>query len=207
MALDCGLEVYPLAFDYAQRHRRELSSSLKVVSHYRERGASIMSLRTVRLMGLDFSSSALTSDLAVPQDGATKADEIPVTYVPARNSIFLSIGTAFAESIGADSVWTGFNAVDYSGYPDCRPEYVTSMEESLALGTKRGVQGRPIRLIAPIIRATKPEIIRAALKSGAPLHLTWSCYVGLDRPCGTCDSCRIRDKAFADLDMQDPAAA
>ena len=207
MALANGRECFPLAFDYAQRHKRELSSSSRIVAHYARTGAPCRSLRIVSIMGLDFSTSALTSDLEVPKDREedTMASSIPVTYVPARNSIFLSIGTAFAEALNADEVWTGFNAVDYSGYPDCRPEYVTAMQEALATGTKRGVEGRPVSLVAPIIRLSKAAIIAEARKLFVPLEYTWSCYVGQDTPCGSCDSCIIRSKAFAENGIPDPA--
>lgn len=207
IALANNREVYPLSFDYDQRHARELTSSARIVAHYSSLGLPIMSLRKVTLAGLDFSTSALTSDLAVPQGRNEKemSSSIPVTYVPARNSIFLSIGTAFAEAIEASDVWTGFNAVDYSGYPDCRPEYVSAMEEALSKGTKRGVEGKPIRLIAPIIHHTKKFIIETALRIGVPLQYTWSCYVGQEKPCGSCDSCIIRANAFAELGQKDPA--
>jgi 7-cyano-7-deazaguanine synthase len=208
IALSEGREVYPVAFDYAQRHRRELDSAAKVVHHYAREGKATFSLRIVGLAGLDFDTSALTSNLEVPQnrDESTMNADIPVTYVPARNSIFLSIGTAFAEAIGADEVWAGFNALDYSGYPDCRPEYVEAMERSLALGTVRGVRGSPIALRAPIVNSTKREVIEKALEVGAPLHLTWSCYAGgKGGSCKACDSCIIRAKAFSDLGIDDPA--
>lgn len=208
IALAEGREVYPLAFDYAQRHKRELSSSSRIVSWYAATGAPIYSLRTVQIGGLDFSTSALTSQLEVPQDRAEAemSAEIPVTYVPARNSIFLSVGTAFAEAIDAGEVWTGFNAVDYSGYPDCREGYVRRMEEALALGTKRGVAGNPVALVTPIISLSKTEIVKRALQLKVPLEFTWSCYVGQDKPCHRCDSCIIREKAFAELGQKDPAA-
>jgi len=207
MALSNRRECYPIAFDYSQRHKRELSSSAQIVAHYSSQGAPIKSLRIVSLLGLDFSTSALTSDLEVPahRDEKTMAQDIPVTYVPARNSIFLSIGTAFAEALGADEVWAGFNALDYSGYPDCRPEYVTAMEEALSKGTKRGVEGKGIKLVSPIIMKTKSEIIAEARKLRVPLGYSWSCYVGQDKPCGSCDSCIIRGKAFAENGIPDPA--
>lgn len=207
IALSQGVEVYPLVFDYAQRHRRELKSSSQIVAHYRKAGARIFSLRRVGLEGLDFSTSALTSDLDVPtgRDADTMTDGIPVTYVPARNSIFLSIATAFAEAQSAEEVWTGFNAIDYSGYPDCRPEYVEAMQNALALGTKRGVDGNPVVIVAPIIAKTKVEIVEVALRIGVPLQYTWSCYLGQDIPCGVCDSCVIRAMAFAAVGQKDPA--
>lgn len=207
IALARGRECYPLAFDYQQRHKRELSSSSKIVSHYSALGAPIRSLRIVGLHGLDYRTSALTSDVEVPKgrDEGTMAKDIPVTYVPCRNSMFLAIAAGFAEAEGADEVWTGFNAVDYSGYPDCRPEFVKAMQAALALGTKRGVEGNPVQIIAPIINMTKVDIVCKAMLHNVPLHYTWSCYIGQDKPCGECDSCVIREAAFKACGHEDPA--
>lgn len=209
MALDTGKECYPVAFDYGQRHKKELVAAAQVAAFYRNccnrlpSGASVADLRVVKLSGLDLPSSALTSDLPVPT--GTADGVIPVTYVPARNSMFLAIGTAIAEAIGADEVHTGFNAVDYSGYPDCREEYARAMERALALGTKRGIEGNPVRVVTPIIRWNKEDIVRKARRIGVPLRYTWSCYAGLDAPCGVCDSCVIRARAFAAVGEGDPA--
>jgi 7-cyano-7-deazaguanine synthase len=160
----------------------------------------VMLERIVTIGGLQLSSSALTSDMEVPtkRDEATMSKDIPVTYVPARNSIFLSVATAFAESLNCDEVYTGFNAVDYSGYPDCRPDYVKQMQAALAMGTKRGIEGRGIRITTPVIHMTKVDIVREAKRLGVPVEKTWSCYKGGDVPCGECDSCIIRDKAIAE---------
>lgn len=209
LALDAGLECIPIAFDYSQRHRRELVSSASIVQHYFSNDCCIQPLRTVLLGGLDFSTSSLTSSLAVPRgrDEKEMTVSIPPTYVPARNSIFLSIGTAFAEALDADFVYTGFNAIDYSGYPDCRPEYVDAMEKALGLGTKRGVEGNRVTIAAPLISWTKKEIVKCALDRRVPLQYTWSCYVGQDKPCGSCDSCVIRAAAFESLAAKDPALA
>ena len=158
MVLDAGKECHAVAFDYGQRHKRELGSAVRVVDHYRTRYPALRALSVIGISGLGLSSSALTSDIAVPT--GTPEGEIPVTYVPARNSVFLAIGTAIAEATGADEVHTGFNAVDYSGYPDCREEYARAMERALALGTKRGIEGNPIRVVTPIIRWSKEDIVR-----------------------------------------------
>jgi 7-cyano-7-deazaguanine synthase len=205
MALDAGKACYPVAFDYGQRHKRELDAAARVAAHYRNDGHDVNDLRVVALSGLDLPSSALTSDIGVPT--GTPEGEIPVTYVPARNSMFLAIGTAIAEAIGADEVHTGFNAVDYSGYPDCREEYARAMERALALGTKRGIEGNPVRVVTPIIRWSKEDIVRKALRIGVPLRHTWSCYAGLAEQCGVCDSCVIRSRAFAAAGVGDPASA
>lgn len=209
IALSQDRECLPLAFDYAQRHRRELNSSSAIVSHYASRDAAIYSLKVVSITGLDFDTSALTSKLEVPtgRDEAEMASSIPVTYVPARNSIFLSIAMAHAEAAGADEVWTGFNVLDYSGYPDCRPEYVNAMQHALGLGTARGVLGNPVAIMTPIIGMTKAQIVEVAMDLAVPLKYTWSCYVGQDKPCGACDSCKIRTSAFEALGMKDPANA
>ena len=204
IALDTGLDCYPLAFDYSQRHRKEVQSAYDIVAHYKTTGYAIEALRVVSLIGLDLPTSALTSDVQVPMDEAGK-EGIPVTYVPARNAIFLSVGVGFAEALGADSVWAGYNAVDSSGYPDCRPEFVDAMEAALTLGTKRGVEGTPVSIWSPIINSSKEVIVRRGLELEVPLQHTWSCYVGQDEPCGHCDSCIIRAAAFTKLGVADPA--
>jgi 7-cyano-7-deazaguanine synthase len=201
LALEKGETVYPLSFDYGQRHVRELQSVRSVVAEMQRRyPEKVMLERIVTIGGLQLSSSALTSDMEVPtkRDEATMSKDIPVTYVPARNSIFLSVATAFAESLNCDEVYTGFNAVDYSGYPDCRPDYVKQMQAALAMGTKRGIEGRGIRITTPVIHMTKVDIVREAKRLGVPVEKTWSCYKGGDVPCGECDSCIIRDKAIAE---------
>jgi 7-cyano-7-deazaguanine synthase len=207
VALEDGYECYPIAFDYSQRHKKELMYPAKIVNYMGGKGKPVYTVKIITIIGLDFSTSALTSDLGVPKNRDEKemGASIPVTYVPARNSIFLSIGTAFAEAIEASRVYAGFNAVDYSGYPDCRPEYVEVMEQALSKGTKRGVSGNPIKLCTPIIKKSKKDIVELAYALDVPLQYTWSCYVGQDTPCGACDSCIIRAKAFADLGKTDPA--
>jgi 7-cyano-7-deazaguanine synthase len=206
IALRSGRQCFPLGFDYGQRHQKELLSAREVAYHYLNTKYHSHPLQIVKIGGL-YLSSALTSSTPVPtgRDDAEMARSIPPTYVPARNSIFLAMGMALAESLGADEVWTGFNAVDYSGYPDCRPEYAAAMQAAMALGTKRGVDGDPIQIKTPIIDMSKKVIINEALLIKAPLHLTWSCYLGGNRPCGACDSCLIRAKAFAEVGVKDPA--
>lgn len=214
MAIAEGAAVYPIAFHYSQRHIVEIDSASRVVAFYRyerppEGGVDICveRLNVVKISGLMLDSALTYNEVGVPmnRDESKMSADIPVTYVPARNSMFLAIATGYAESIGADEVWCGFNAVDYSGYPDCRPEFVQAMQGALALGTKRGVDGHPIDIKAPLINMKKSEIVQRAVQLKIPIHLTWSCYVGGKRPCGECDSCIIRAKGFAEAGFEDEA--
>ena len=191
-----------LTFDYGQRHRTEL-----------ERAAAVARLLDAEhlLVTLDlrgWGSSALTDDaIEVPSASvATAATGIPVTYVPARNLVFLSIAVGVAEARDAEAVYLGVNALDYSGYPDCRPEFVDAFRATAALALKRGVEGRPVDVRTPLIGLTKAGIVRLGVELGAPLHLTWSCYRGGDRPCGDCDACALRAKGFSEAGVPDRAA-
>jgi 7-cyano-7-deazaguanine synthase len=201
-ALSKGYEVIPLTIGYGQRHSRELRSARAVAEHYR--------LRKHVTLDLDLSflrTSALTSwDLSVPQHASVEGigSEIPVTYVPARNIIMLSLAASLCETEGGDSIFIGANAIDYSGYPDCRPEFFEAFQEVLRVGTKAGVEGRPIKVEAPILRMSKADIVKLGKKLDAPLHLTWSCYNGSDKACGCCDSCLLRLKGFQDAGYTDP---
>lgn len=201
-ALSKGYEVIPLTIGYGQRHSRELRSARAVAEHYR--------LRKHITLDLDLSflrTSALTSwDVSVPQHASVESigNEIPVTYVPARNIIMLSLAASLCETEGGDSIFIGANAIDYSGYPDCRPEFFEAFQEVLRVGTKAGVEGRPIKVEAPILRMSKAEIVKLGKKLNAPLHLTWSCYNGGDKACGHCDSCLLRLKGFQDAGCPDP---
>src|SRR6267378_1287401 len=187
-----GYECSALSFAYGQRHSRELDSASRVAADLRAIGGS-----------------ALTGDLAVPK--SRTAGEIgagiPVTYVPARNTIFLAHALAWAEVLGAEDVFIGANVVDYSGYPDCRPEYLQAFERLADLATKAGVEGKSqFRIHAPLIRMTKAEIIRTGHALGVDFSLTWSCYEPTTdgRPCGLCDSCTLRKKGFAEAGLIDP---
>jgi 7-cyano-7-deazaguanine synthase len=196
VALKAGYEVFPLSFDYSQRHRKELLCAGLIADYY-----NISTHRIIKIENVG--GSALTDmDIDVPDYKGT--DEIPVTYVPARNIIFLSYAAGYAEVVGAEAIFIGVNAVDYSGYPDCRPEFIEAFGNMVRLGTKSGVEGRPVKIITPLIRLSKVEIIRLAHENGAPLHLTTSCYKGGDKACGVCDSCRIRLKGFKDAGLDDP---
>jgi 7-cyano-7-deazaguanine synthase len=194
-----GQPLVAVTFDYGQRHRIELERAAAVAAHY---GAEQL---VVRLDASQWGGSALTDPSIDVPDASAVGSGIPVTYVPARNLIFLSVATGVAEARDADALYLGINALDYSGYPDCRPEFVRSFAETARLATKRGVEGRPIAVRTPLVDLTKSEIVRLGLDVKAPLHLTWSCYRGGPRPCGTCDSCVLRAKGFAEAGSVDPA--
>ena len=201
LALSKGYEIVPLSFAYGQRHSRELEAARAVSSFY--------GLKRHIVVDLDlscFGTSALTSmRVDVPRDRGMEeiGHGIPSTYVPARNIIFLSVAAGLCESIGAEHVYIGANAVDYSGYPDCRPEFFEAFERMLRVGTKAGVEGRPIEVQAPILHLSKAEIVALGKQLEAPLHLTWSCYQGGERACGRCDSCRLRLKGFKEAGYED----
>ena len=192
--------VVALTFDYGQRHFHEVDHAAGVAGFYRADHV------VVRLDLTGWGGSALTdASIDVPAAGASAADEIPVTYVPARNLIFLSVAMGVAEARSLDDVYLGVNALDYSGYPDCRPEFIQSFVRTAELAMKRGVEGRPVRVQTPLISLSKAEIVRLGMKLDAPLYLTWSCYQGGTVPCGACDSCALRAKGFADAGVPDPA--
>lgn len=199
-AIDDGMEVTALSFRYGQRHTRELESAKNVAAHY--------SIDHV-ILDIDLSNfrSALTrNDIEVPEDRreSEMAVDIPDTYVPARNIIMMSIAAGLCESIDADRIYIGANAVDYSGYPDCRPEFFRKFQDMIAAGTKAGVEGRPITIEIPIIDLSKKEIVLLGKELKAPLELTWSCYNGREKACGKCDSCKLRLKGFQDAGTTDP---
>lgn len=199
---EAGVPPLALTFDYGQRHRVELERAAAV--------ARRLSCEHV-VVSLDagaFRGSALTDPgVAVPEAPSGNAEEIPATYVPGRNIIFLAVALAVAESRDAARVWIGVNALDYSGYPDCRPELIDAMRHVAAVGQRRGVEGRPVDIRAPLQDLSKAEIVRLGLAAGAPLDLTWSCYRGGTRPCGTCDACVLRARGFAQAGVADPALA
>ncbi|MFC7373330.1 7-cyano-7-deazaguanine synthase QueC [Fictibacillus iocasae] len=198
IAKKAGYDLYPITFHYGQRHNREVEQAIKVAAYYGVSDHRIVDLDFLKQIG----GSALTDDnIDVPE----QAEEgIPSTYVPARNMIFLSLASAYAEVIGAEAVYTGVSAVDYSGYPDCRPEFIESMEETVNLATKAGVTGSRIQIATPLIDKTKKETIEWGLKLNVPYELTTSCYNGLEEACGVCDSCQLRLKGFNEAGSQDP---
>ena len=198
IARERGHALHALTIDYGQRHARELVSA-------REIAARLGVARHVELP-LDlrkFGGSALTEDIDVPKDGVGKG--IPITYVPARNLVFLALTTAFAETSHARSIFIGVNALDYSGYPDCRPEFIASFAETARLGTKQGVEGEPFRIEAPLQHMTKADIARECARLGLNPAWSWSCYdpTSEGEACGTCDSCRLRRKGFAEAGLVD----
>jgi 7-cyano-7-deazaguanine synthase len=197
-------EPYALTVLYGQRHLEEIEASKRVASAL---GAKEHKFVRVELNAIG--GSALTDDIEVPKDrDESEMTDIPVTYVPARNTVMLSLALGYAEVTGAKAIYAGVNAVDYSGYPDCRPEYIAAFQELARLATKAGVEGRPIEIRTPLIQLTKPEIIRRGLELGVDYGLTHSCYAPVDgRPCRHCDACLIRMKAFESLGMVDPALA
>ena len=196
LALADGFEVTALSFRYGQRHTKELDSARRVCIHYGIEHT---------IVDLDLSSfrSALTDRrIDVPEDREI-GSEIPITYVPARNIVFLSIAAGLCESIDADRIYIGANAIDYSGYPDCRPEFFQAFSEMLSKGTKAGVEGNEIEIATPILRNTKADIVRIGKELNAPLRMTWSCYNGGDKACGRCDSCMLRLKGFSEAGYPD----
>lgn len=202
IAKDQGFEVHALSFDYDQRHKRELDSARAVAKALGAASHAVLHVPVGKLGG-----SALTDAAIGVPTGRTEAAmgaDIPVTYVPARNTVFLSLGVGLAEVKDADAIFIGANALDYSGYPDCRPEFFAAFEEAARLGTKRGVEGKPIRIVVPLQTMTKADIVREGLRLKAPLELTWSCYQGGDAACGACDSCQLRLKGFREAGAVDP---
>jgi 7-cyano-7-deazaguanine synthase len=201
-----GFNCYCLSFDYGQRHRIELDAAAQIA-----RSLGALEHRVARIDLRVFGGSALTSDIAVPKDRASDsmASGIPITYVPARNTIFLSFALAYAEVSGASDIFICVNAIDYSGYPDCRPEFIHAFEAMANLATKAGVEGASkLTIQTPLISMSKGDIVRKAASLGVDLSLTFSCYDpdAHGYPCGRCDSCLLRKKGFAEAGIPDPAA-
>jgi len=198
-----GLAVHALSVDYGQRHRGELAQARRLA-----RAMGVADHRVVKVDLSAFGGSALTdAAIAVPKGRSVRkmAAEIPVTYVPARNTVLLALALAHAETIGAEDVFVGVNAIDYSGYPDCRPAFLRAFERLARVATKAGVEGRPLRIRAPLLRLSKAGIIRLGNRLGVPYRLTLSCYDPVrGRACGACDACRLRAKGFVEAGMPDP---
>ena len=199
LAREAGFRLAALTIDYNQRHRVELDAAQRVVQ--------ALGVERHVVLPLDlslFGGSALTADIAVPKDGV--GDDIPVTYVPARNTIFLSLTLGLAEVVGAQRIYIGVNALDYSGYPDCRPEFIAAFQHMAQLATKQGVEGGNVTIEAPLQHMTKADIAREAARLGLDAGMSWSCYDptpdGLH--CGLCDSCRLRSKGFIEAGLPDP---
>jgi len=190
-AIADGYEVIALSFRYGQRHERELLAARQVAAALKNKEHFVVDVNLAQWGG-----SALTdANLAVPTEGL-QAGEIPITYVPGRNTVFIAIALSLAEAKGAEAIYLGINAVDYSGYPDCRPDYLAAFQNLAALSSKVGLEGHAPQLIAPLVMDSKVDIVRRAKRLGVPIELTWSCYQGGETPCGVCDSCRIRDRAI-----------
>ncbi|GKS02762.1 7-cyano-7-deazaguanine synthase [Sphingomonas aquatilis] len=202
-AREQGYRVLALSVDYNQRHRVELAAARRV--------ANVLGAERHIILPLDlsaFGGSALTDDIAVPKDGVgtEEGGGIPVTYVPARNTIFLSLALGWAEAAGARDLFIGVNALDYSGYPDCRPEFIAAFEGLAEIATKAGVEGQRFKIHAPLQHMTKADIVREGQRLGVDMGLSWSCYDPAPGGvhCGTCDSCRLRSKGFEDAGIPDP---
>jgi 7-cyano-7-deazaguanine synthase len=202
IAISRGFDCYGMTFRYGQRHKREIESALAV--------GRTLGLKDHVAVDFDlrqWGGSSLTDDIPVPTDRDTDemASAIPPTYVPARNTIFLSFALAYAETFGAESIFIGVSEVDYSGYPDCREEYLRAFEKMANLATKAGVEGTSLfKIEAPFLHMSKAEIIKIGLELGVDYSLTWSCYEGGELACGRCDSCRLRLEAFGKLGVRDP---
>lgn len=196
-----GFDLYALTVAYGQRHRCEIESARAVA-----RALGVVRHVELQVDLSAFGGSALTDAIEVPKDRDLEASDIPATYVPARNTVFLALALAWAETLGAQDIYIGVNALDYSGYPDCRPEFVEAFERLAGLATKAGVEGARLRIHAPLMRMTKAEIIRRGLALGVDYGLTHSCYDpdASGRPCGHCDSCLLRAKGFAEAGVRDP---
>jgi 7-cyano-7-deazaguanine synthase len=199
-----GFNIYALSFDYGQRHSVELEAAEAVAKL-----AGVEQHVVVNIDLRQFGASALTADIDVPKARSVDemGDDIPVTYVPARNTVFLSYALAFAEVVGADDLFLGVNALDYSGYPDCRPEYIEAFRAMANLATRRGVEGHELRIHTPLIELSKAEIIARGTALGVDYGLTRSCYdpTPTGEACGACDSCLLRQRGFAENGLLDPA--
>ena len=201
LAIEAGHTVIALSLDYGQRHRRELQAATAVAA-----ALGIAEHHTISVNLAAWGGSALTdASIAVPTSGV-EAGVIPSTYVPGRNTVFIALGLSLAEARGARTLVLGVNAVDYSGYPDCRPDYLDAFQTLADLATKAGREGHGPQLWAPLVHWSKTEIVHQALRLGVPIDTTWSCYSGGEVPCGVCDSCRIRDAALIEASRPDLAS-
>jgi 7-cyano-7-deazaguanine synthase len=202
IAKDMGYDLFVLSFIYGQKHIKEIESAKKI--------AKALNVKKQVIFNIDigcFGGSSLVDESIKPEINHKLEDigkDIPNTYVPARNTIFLSIALGFAETIDADAIFIGATVVDYSGYPDCRPEYFNAFQKMSDLATKKGVNGKSIRIITPVLKLNKAEIIKKGSELGVPFSKTWSCYLGKEKACGRCDSCLLRLKGFKKAGLKDP---
>jgi 7-cyano-7-deazaguanine synthase len=202
IAKDMGYDLFALSFFYGQRHNKEIESAKKI--------AKILDVKKHEIFNIDigqFGGSSLVDGsikLEIDHKLEDIGNGIPNTYVPARNTIFLSVALGFAETVDADAIFIGATAVDYSGYPDCRPEYFNAFQKMLDIATKKGVNGKSIRIMTPVLKLNKSEIIKKGHTLGVPFEKTWSCYSGKEKACGRCDSCLLRLKGFKKAGLKDP---
>lgn len=201
IAIADGYEAIALSFRYGQRHQRELQAASKIVGKLGIKEHYVVDVNLSQWGG----SSLTDPSMTIPQDGV-QPDIIPSTYVPGRNTVFIAIALSLAEAKNAAAIYLGINAVDYSGYPDCRPEYLQAYQQLANLASKAGIEGHAPQLIAPLVKDTKADIVRRALTLNVPIADTWSCYQGGEIPCGVCDSCRIRDRALIEVGRSDLAS-
>ena len=202
IAKDAGFRIAALTINYGQRHKFELDAAKQIIDHYQINNHSMVDIDLSQ-----FGGSALTDDIEIPKDRSDKdMSDIPVTYVPARNTVFLSLALAWAETLQAFDIFIGVNALDYSGYPDCRPEYIASFERTANLATREGVSGNNFKIHTPLINMTKSEIINTGLKLGIDYGMTSTCYDPdtNGKPCGKCDACFLRLKGFKQAGAIDP---
>lgn len=197
-----GYTVIALSLNYGQRHARELFAAKQLAAHLGVQEHFIMDVNLAQWGGSALTDAAVT----MPLDGV-QSNVIPITYVPGRNTVFIAIALSLAEAKDAAAIYLGINAVDYSGYPDCRPDYLEAYQHLATLSSKAGLEGKAPKLVAPLVMASKADIVRRALKLGVPIAQTWSCYQGEAAPCGLCDSCRIRDRALIEAGCGDLATA
>lgn len=201
LAQEAGLQVIGLSFDYGQRHRRELDAAAELAG-----ALGLAEHHTIAVNLAAWGGSSLTDASQSIPTGGVEAGVIPSTYVPGRNTVFIAIGLSLAEARGAERLVLGVNAVDYSGYPDCRPDYLDAFQSLSDLASKSGREGYGPRLWAPLVHWSKTRIVQEALRLNVPIARTWSCYSGLAEPCGLCDSCRIRDAALIEAGRPDLAS-
>jgi 7-cyano-7-deazaguanine synthase len=199
IAEEKGYELYPLTFHYGQRHNREVEQAKQVAEYYHAKEHRIVDISFLTEIG----GSALTDD-SIPVPTISKEGEIPSTYVPARNMIFLALASAYGEVIGAEVIYIGVSAVDFSGYPDCRPEFIDSMTNTINLATKQGITGTPTQIETPLMLLSKKETIEEGIRLQVPYELTTSCYKGEEVACGECESCTLRIKGFKEAGEKDP---
>jgi 7-cyano-7-deazaguanine synthase len=201
LAREAGHRVIGLSFDYGQRHRRELEAAASVAA-----ALGLEEHKTIRVNLAAWGGSSLTDGAQAIPTGGVEAGVIPSTYVPGRNTVFIALGLSLAEARGAERLVLGVNAVDYSGYPDCRPDYLDAFQTLADLASKAGREGHGAQLWAPLVHWSKTQIVQEALRLGVPIGATWSCYSGGEQPCGVCDSCRIRDAALIEAGRPDLAS-